>query len=470
MLQLLHILDEKHTVDPGIEEFTLTKADKVELNIMENIAFFLTSRNTDVVAVTLHKGIPLTFVLAKNRGVPNEKDMLIAKEFFCGMRDASSWRDVMPCIISNGADRVNKMLVAVSTFQFEGILPGEPPYVAGELYEEFSETVADRFAELFNTRDPLEILKGLFHRVRDRANFEVDPKCTTNPDELSSHLDKFALVTATAECLLLTKFLTEHIDRGVGWALDYRTRVRQVSRYIQGITDLIGFRRRFILAGSNIHYVWLADVHGGGSEEEPNGVGLQLSDSAWTAIQNLSGSLRSYEAISNDDYYTNPKSPKLEGQWAPIIQPIRHVVPRMIFHLDRDQFYTAYPRLIGTSAQLCMCCALWLTEYDDSGGWRRKWKTSNREHGVDIGADWKLDGSAGTRLSLRADNDVYEVVRKRVIEVLKEAGLLQEAEVDVTSLAGIKWNSVDVAELLEDRWDQAWLHNDSYPDDPMQED
>ena len=96
MLQLLRILDQQPIADPGTDDFNLTKADKVELKIMDNIAWFLASRSTDFVTVTLRKDMPLTFVLAKNRGMPDDKDITMAKEFFDSMRDASTWQDVMP--------------------------------------------------------------------------------------------------------------------------------------------------------------------------------------------------------------------------------------------------------------------------------------------------------------------------------------------------------------------------------------
>ena len=451
MLQLLRILDEKPTPDPGTEEFKLSKADKVELKIMDNIACFLASRSTDVVTVTLHKNIPLTFVLAKNRGMPDEKDKAMAKAFFHAMRDASTWRDVMPCLILNGAERINKALVALTTFQFESVLDSDTPYVPGELEEEFSENFAERFMELFGTRDPLEILKGLFHRVRERANFEVDPTCTTNPDELNAQLEKFILVTATAESFLLTKFLRKNIDEEVDWALEYRARARQVSQYMQGLSDLIAFRRRFILAGSDIRYVWLADIIEANSGQESEGVPNQLSDSAWTAIQRVSESLRSYESISSDEYQTHPKASGLEEQWTVTTHPIRHVVPRMITHLDRDQFYTAYPRLIGCSTQLCICCARWLTEYDESGGWRRKWMASNPK-GTDVEANWSL-GPWEPGLSSYANNEVYGMVFDRVTRVLKSLGLLREVKVEVSRLAEVDWGTMDIPGLLGDMWD-----------------
>src|SRR6266436_5982231 len=202
MLQLLRILDNKPTAEPGTEKFRLTKTDKVELKITDNIASILASCCTDVVIVTLQRNMPLTFVLAKDRGIPDETDKSFAKTFFHAMRDASTWRDVLPCIISNGAKCINKALTALSTFQFEGILDGDTAYVPGDLQEEFSEAFAERFTQVFDTQVPFEILKGLFHRVRDRANFEVDPNCITNSDELNAQLDKFMLVTATVESLL----------------------------------------------------------------------------------------------------------------------------------------------------------------------------------------------------------------------------------------------------------------------------
>jgi hypothetical protein len=305
--------------------------------------------------------------------------------------------------------------------------------------------------ELFHTRDPPKILKCLFHRVRDLATFEFDLNCTTNPDELNAQLFKLTLVTATSESLLLTKLLRENINREVDWAMEYRDRVRQVSRYMQGIADLIAFRRRFFAEGSKIPYVWLEDVHQVDSEQRPKEVDIQLSDSAWAAIQSLSQSLRSYESISADEYHANPNSSILEKQWRPTIHPIRHVVPRMITHLDKDRFYTAHPRLVGTSAQLCLCCARWLTAYDDSGGWHRKWMTSNPIHGMDVGADWAI-GPGAPRFSSRLDDEVYEMVLQRVTGVLKGAGLLREIEIEVPNM---NWDSMDVAELLdrEDMWD-----------------
>lgn len=452
-LQLLHILDNKPTVDSSTEEFNLSKLDKVELKIVDNIAYFLASRSTDVVAVTLRKTLPLTFVLAKNRGMPDETDIATAKAFFHNMRDASSWRDVMPCIIFNGAERINTVLAALSAFQFENILPGETQYVPGELHEEFTEGLAERFADLFRTRETLEILKGLFHRVRDRASFEVDPNRTASPDELNAQLDKFILVTATAECLLLTKFFKEKIKEAVDWALEYRTRVRQVTRYIQGLSDLISIRRRFIVAGSDIHYAWLQDALEVEVEQERTVDRIELSDSPLTAIQNLAESLTSYQPISSDEYRANPKSSGLEEQWIPAVRPIRHLVPRMVTYLDKDPFYKAHPRLIGTSSQLCLCCARWLTNYNYSGGWHIKWMASNPVHRVDIGADWGFIDPGASTSSSRTDIDVYEMVSVRVTRVLEDVGLLREVSevsalgdwdmdpdsADEVEWAGISW-------------------------------
>lgn len=446
MLQLLRILDERPIADPGTEEFKLTKADKVELKIVDNIACFLAPRSTDDILVTLHKDMPLTFVLAKNCGIPDERDKAIAKAFFHAMRDASTWRDVLPCLISNGAERINNALIALSMFQFEGILDGDTPYVPSELHEEFSEQFAERFTSLFDTQDPLEILKGLFHRIRDRASFQVEPNHISSSEELNAQLDKFILVTATAESLLLTKFFTK--NEQADWALEYRTRARQVSRYVYGITDLIAFRKRFILAGSDIRYVWLEDIDINEVEPVPNSEAIQLSDSAWTAIQRLSESLQSCELISSDEYHAHPKSSLLEEQWMSTIHPIRHAVPRMITLLDKDTSYMAYPRLIGSSAQLCLCCARWLTEYDDSGGWRTKWMASNPVREIDIGADWAL---VGVEAPAWMDGEVYEMVLQRVTRVLKDAELLRELHVHHEGLA--EWCPSDTAGFLGDMWD-----------------
>jgi hypothetical protein len=236
---------------------TKTKPIMLELSIMNNIAYFLASRSTDAVAVTLRKNLPLTFVLAKNRGMPDEKDITNARTFFSSMRDASTWKDVMPSIMSYGADRINAALAALASFQFEGLVSGERHYVFGALNEEFKEPAAERLAEFFNTREPLDILERLFYRVRERASFEVDPNCTKDPDELNAQLDKFTALKATAECLLNSNIPQRKVDMEVDWALEYKSRVERVTSYVHGIGQLIDRRRRCIKAGSDIPYVWL---------------------------------------------------------------------------------------------------------------------------------------------------------------------------------------------------------------------
>ena len=327
---------------------------------MNDIAYFLASRSTDVVVVTLRKDLPLTFILAKHCGMPDEKDITNARVFFSSMRDASTWKDVMPSIMSYGADRINAALAALAGFQFEGLVSGERHYVFGALNKEFGEPAAERLAEFFDTRKPLNILERLFYRVRERASFEVDPNCTKDPDELKVQLDKFTALKASAGCLLNSTFLKKMADMEADWALEYKSQVERVTSYVHGIGQLIDRRRRCIKAGSDIPYVWLEY-----SDRETMHAELQPSDSAWTAIKNFAGLLRSYEFVSNDDYHANPVSPQLESQWISTINHVRHVVPRMVTCLDKDSDYTVNPRIIGTNAQLYICCAQWLKKYND---------------------------------------------------------------------------------------------------------
>jgi hypothetical protein len=406
---------------------------------MNDIAYFLASRSTDVVAVTLRKDLPLTFVLAKNRGMPDEKDITNARVFFSSMRDASTWKDVMPSIMSYGADRINAALAALASFQFEGLVSGERHYVFGALNKEFGEPAAERLAEFFNTREPLNILERLFYRVRERASFEVDPNCTKNPDELNVQLDKFTALKASAECLLNSTFLKRMVDMEADWALEYKSRVERVTSYVHGIGKLIDRRRRCIKAGCDIPYVWLEY-----SDRETMHAELQPSDSAWTAIKNFAGLLRSYEFVSNDDYHANPVSSQLESQWISTINHVRHVVPRMVTCLDKDSDYTVNPRIIGTNAQLCICCAQWLKKYNDDYRTYPKpptWKAGNPMLSVDVRMDWGLEQrSTGRRR--RADDAVFGMLLKGVTRVLEDVGLLRKVNLPIPACDNFEWDSV----------------------------
>jgi hypothetical protein len=417
----------------------------LEMKIMNNIAYFLASRYTDTVAVSLRKNLPLTFVLAKGRGtVPDKKDIASARAFFSSMRDASTWKDVLPSIISHGADRVNAALVALASFQFDGLVPGKHRYVPGALNEEFEEPVAERLAEFFSTREPFDILVRLFHRVREHASFEVDPNCTKDSDELKTQLDKFTALNGTAECLLKSTFLTKNIDIEADWALEYRSRVEQVTCYVHGIGQLINLRRRYIKAGSDIPYAWLEEY----SDQETKDAELQLSDSAWTAVKNLAdkGLLRSYQFVSSDEYNANPMSSQLESQWVSAVRHVRHVVPRMIIHLDDDSDYTVNPRIIGTSAQLCVCCAQWLKKYNDDFMTYPKpptWKASKPILSMDFGVDWGLEQKSNGR-SRRADDAVFGMVLTGVTRVLENVGLLRKELPPARD--NLQWDSVSESE------------------------
>ena len=154
----------------------------------------------------------------------------------------------------------------------------------------------------------------------------------------------------------------KNIDIEADWALEYRSRVEQVTCYVHGIGQLINLQRQYIKTGSDIPYAWQEEY----SDQETKDA--ELSDSAWTAVKNLAdkGLLRSYQFVSSDEYHANPMSSQLESQWVSAIRPVRHVVPHMIIHLNEDSDYTVNPRIIGTSAQLCVCCAQWLKKYNNN--------------------------------------------------------------------------------------------------------
>jgi hypothetical protein len=413
-----------------INEFsTKTQTVTLELGLLNDIAYFLASRSTDVVAVTLRKDLPLTFILAKNRGMPDEKDIASARMFFSSMRDASTWKDVMPSIISYSADRINAALAALASFQFEGFISNEHHYVLGALNEEFGEPAAEHLADLFNTREPLDILERLFYRVRERASFEVDPNCTNNPDELEVQLAKFTALKATAVCLLNSTFLKKQVDMEADWALEYKRRVERVTIYVHGINRLIDRRRRCIKAGSDLPHVWLEY-----SDRETTHPELQPSDSARTAIKNFAGLLRSYEVVSKDDYHANPISSQLESQWISTINHVRHVVPGMVTCFDKDSDYTVNPRIIGTSTELCVCCAQWLKTYNDFMTYPKPpvWKVREPILSVNAGVDWSL-GQRSSERSRRADDAVLGMLLKGVTRVLEDVGLLRKVKLRISA-------------------------------------
>lgn len=433
MLQLLRILDDDPEPDAGTEHSWPTKMNEVELRIMNNVAHFVSASTSSVVCVTLDKTVPLTFLLSKNGGPPSDKDKLLATSFFAAMRDAKTWKDVMPSLFLHQQERINDKLAALSSFPIEDIpdlneeIPSTSSYVPLEAKEEFGMNHVERLAEMFKTMDPLVILKALFARVKARSSFQVVPHLT--PDQAETTSTSLQKLIVTSETLLLTRFMREQLKGEVEWAQEYQRLIREITRYQIGLGELINWRRRFISAGEEIRSMWISGADLEGSDDLP------VSASARAAIEGLSESLLLYQPISSADYQIHPVTYRLEQQWKKTLpSPTHHAIPQTIRRLDGlYPRYTAWPRLLGTSANPCLCCARWLTEYNDHHRQRRcplgektvHWVTSNPQPRIDVPVGWAFADSLLSRASSEADDEVYGMVVERVTAVLKKCGLLR---------------------------------------------
>jgi hypothetical protein len=116
----------------------------------------------------------------------------------------------------------------------------------------------------------------------------------------------------------------------------------------------------------------------------------------------------------------------------------------MVTCLDKDSDYTVNPRIIGTNAQLCICCAQWLKKYNDDFMTYPKpptWKASNPMLSVDVRMDWGLEQrSTGRRR--RADDAVFGMLLKGVTRVLEDVGLLRKVNLPIPARDNFEWDSV----------------------------
>lgn len=436
MLQLLHVLDDEPLPDIGTQHLIPLKVHQAELRIVNNIANFISKSTADDVCVTLDKVMPLTFLLSKSGGPPEEADKLAAAAFFYRMKDAGTWRDVMHSMLLYQPDRINRALAALSSFPAEGSLEGTfdddipalSTYEPLEMTEEFSNAHSERLGRLFETTDPLVIIRGLFNRVRTRSSFRI-----TSNLSVGDLLTNLQLLIATSETMLQTRFMREQLKERTEWAQRYRDLLRNVTAYQFGIDELISWRRRFIPEAEDIMFAWLSED----SEGDADAAGdMAVSQIARTAIEGLSESLMTYQPITDVEYQTHPVARRLEQKWRDNLpSPSRHVLPRTISYLDvAYRHYTAWPRVMGSSAPPCVCCARWLTEYNDyhqqryypNGARATQWITSNPLADVDVPIDWAFSAESGTRASAVADDEVYGMVLERVTDILKRTGLLRK--------------------------------------------
>ncbi|KAF7978217.1 hypothetical protein HWV62_1208 [Athelia sp. TMB] len=439
MLQLLAILDDNPLPDPGTEHIIPLKIHQTELRILNSIANFVSNGSSDFVCVVLDKTVPLNFLLSKNNGPPQDRDRLTAAAFFGAMRKAETWQDVMPSLLLHQSDHINNTLATLTFFPFEGIpqiypdhdeIPALSSYVPLELKDEFSEGHLKLLVGIFKSSDPLVIIRGLFHRIRERSNFKIALHPTSS--QIGPALNNLRLLIATSETMLQTRFLREQLKARVAWALQYRDLLRNVTCYQFGINELIGWRRRFIPESEDIPFSWIFNAHNAGVE--PAGTML-VSSSARKAIESLSDTLLTYRLIPLAEYQIRPVAHRLDEQWnSTLPPPCRHAIPRTISELDASNLhYSAWPRVMGSSAPPCLCCARWLTEYNDHHQQRRypagarpiQWVTSNPRTKVDVPTDWSLAPSLGSRAGAVADDDVFGMILDRVTDVLKSAGLLR---------------------------------------------
>ncbi|KZP15474.1 hypothetical protein FIBSPDRAFT_867221 [Athelia psychrophila] len=436
MLQLLHILDDEPLPDTGTQHTTPLKVHQAELRIANNIANFVCKSTTDVVCVALDKAMPLTFLLSKSGGPPKEADRFAAAAFFHYMQEAETWRDVMPSMLLYQPDRINRALAALSSFPTEGTLEGNfdddgipalLSYTPLELNVEFSEDHSERLAQLFETSDPLVIIRGLFNRVRARSSFRITSQLT-----VGDALNNLQLLIATSETMLQTRFMHEQLRERTEWAQRYRDLLKNITGYHFGINELIGWRRRFISEDEQIRFAWVPEE----PEVDTDAAGdMTVSQLARTAVESVSASLLTYQIITSAEYQNHPVARRLEQRWrCHFPSPSRHVIPRTVSHLDAAyRHYTAWPRVIGSSAPPCVCCARWLTEYNDYYHQRQyplgarpiQWVTSNPRADVDITVDWAFAASFGTRSNAVADDEVFGMVLERVTDILKRIGLLR---------------------------------------------
>jgi hypothetical protein len=117
----------------------------------------------------------------------------------------------------------------------------------------------------------------------------------------------------------------------------------------------------------------------------------------------------------------------LEEQWSPTFHHHCHIVLCVIAHLDADPNYM-HPRLMGSSAPLCVCCACWLAkynwlaEYNDTTGWVANVLVS----GLMFELDWGIVGAAALGFWSGADDAIYEMVLQRIRNVLVFEGFYRD--------------------------------------------
>ncbi|KIN93662.1 hypothetical protein M404DRAFT_487145 [Pisolithus tinctorius Marx 270] len=380
-----------------------------EIRILDTLAVALTSGTRgEVIATSFNKREPVTLLLAKNTpcdATDREAVQELVKRITSPQ--TQNFENVLPFLFVhckvNMMNRISKLLKALKEFRsdLQTILGIHGPF--SSLAEEFPGSEEYR-AWKYGQRVPSfsEMLHDLLEDIQETArtlNIE-------NPGQPS--VDLFVILSATLSMLQSSRLLRLRSTTEPSVEL-LHDRINYVCQYSQGVDSLIVYAKHYFPNG--IPCLWL---------EAP-------ADSAETIFKLKSGYKIIIERAFHRTLFPDNVQELLHRQFpykhkwkkSVVIKTRVHAEIQLVLYLSKAYFPLdpQRPHPIGTSKRSCMCCALWIREYNEQ--FSTYWMTSG-SHGKAYPA-WALPGVDSV------DKRVREEVENQVIAAAKSIHLFPQS-------------------------------------------
>ena len=425
-LQLLHELHP--AVGLHTDKNTRPVDTNTDLRILDAIAIALTTGEPgEVVAAAFDRSEQLSLVLAMNRP-PTREDEDATARLIATITDPATLTasDVFPFLLSRCLANINKRIgdlhQALSDF-LPDLHSALPHYTPGSVEKELPHSAIYRERK-FNGDEPefSAIISKLVFHLSYASNSPLDP------DDVDTSTIRYLLLDNLANILLRSPFLKLLCkDRNPSnfarreRAERLKRRLAKVCQYFGGVTQLVQMAKRWFPDG-RIPYRWVGDTFVGSGEGQ-----VRLYDDYVDAMQRACGAQAPPSPGALRKLATN--FPKMRSNWEDrrIVKTCIHAEIRIILHFSKplsSSLSSSHTDLrqpphkpdrhaIGCSKRSCLCCTLWIDEYN--ARFETGWLTSG-SHGSPC-ATWALPGDAATH-GAGVDEAVVREVQTRLANAL----------------------------------------------------
>ncbi|KAI0340013.1 hypothetical protein BDW22DRAFT_431129 [Trametopsis cervina] len=403
-IDLLGKVEHTDTIVPDQEvaaHFRGIKHAQNELRLLDTLVALLATENpADVYAAALDRNNKVELVLAKN-GQPTPADISYATKLLSTLANPATkqWDHIFPFLVARGCANINKRISALHSSISDpklrdDLMEALKSYVPGSLNDEFPMRRSKLFRSVGFVEDHTadgHFLAGKYPVILQRLLEDVGQLTSTlinpaKPDarhysrltygiEVLSFAKVFKTLTETENPTLRER--TARLER-------LRRRLKKVEQYSMGVNGLILRFQRISSSGAGVAHRWITSAFVGAAE----GV-ITLDDDVYAVIQ---GAL-SHELSPDDVSKLDQRFPSLVASWTQhtTVHASLHAEVRILLHFaPQNEVFGTILRPIGVSKRSCLCCTIWMDEYNSS--FETSWMTSG-SHRKPC-ASWALPGRA----------------------------------------------------------------------------